>query len=375
MAVSAKGKAKAVPALQFQNEMRQQMSDLKEMVERLAKAAGGPPPGANAAASVPPPLFGAGGLGQGNAAALAEARRLAAGASASGMGSVPPGLASAPRPPPPRTPKASGAAPATSGSPDIAQVLQDLTQALLSASRQDVAADFGVDMPAASLDEVHGVGSSGQSLSGQASIQRVIRTRRDQPQTLIQAHEFLVKNKMGVLPGESWNWMKFFKEEILKQCGNFVTLKRIGAILAAALDEGRSGNALRQHAFLIQALSIVEEAAKDQKSHDLGWSWPLLGIPDPGAAEPTASFAPVETSAVSKFHREQHALRQAKKGLGNEGSGGGGGSSSDGSKASIDPGVLKQMVKAELAAQNKGKGGAPSEDVRPKKGDGKGDAK
>ena len=81
-------------------------------------------------------------------------------------------------------------------------------------------------------------------------------------------------------------------------------------MVAAALNEGRTGSLERQQAMLCQIYTVCESAAKDP-SH-LAWGWPVLGIRDPeGRAQP--GWAPTESAAVIAFHRKNAALESAKK--------------------------------------------------------------
>ena len=69
-------------------------------------------------------------------------------------------------------------------------------------------------------------------------------------------------------------------------------------------------------------LSAVESAAASE-SRDLGYAWPLLGIPDPGGPAPSP-LVPVEAAALAAFHRDRLALEQARTAAGKAGGGGGG---------------------------------------------------
>ena len=66
---------------------------------------------------------------------------------------------------------------------------------------------------------------------------------------------------------------------LLPLCGNFRSLRRIIAMTAAALDEGRSGNLQRQSALLHHIHVVLESAAQDP-THEMQWGWPILVIQD-----------------------------------------------------------------------------------------------
>ena len=123
-------------------------------------------------------------------------------------------------------------------------------------------------------------------MGGCALLERIRKTREEHPEIILAAHENAVKKDLGVLPGEAWSWTRHCYETVLPHCSHFRSLKRICALLAAALDKGRSGSLERQQALLCQMYTVCEAAAKDP-SHDLGWGWPVLGIRDPeGRAQP-----------------------------------------------------------------------------------------
>ena len=154
---------------------------------------------------------------------------------------------------------------------------------------------------------------AGIKLGGRALLERIRKTREEHPEILLAAHEKAVKKDLGVLPGEAWSWIRHCYEAVLPHCSRFRSLKRICALLAAALDEGRTGSLERQQALLCQMYTVCESAAKDP-SHDLAWGWPVLSIRDPkGRAQP--GWLPAESAAVIAFHRENAALESAKKAL------------------------------------------------------------
>jgi len=224
--------------------------------------------------------------------------------------------------------------------------MQGLAHLLLQ--RQDPTAGLGLEVDAYGNAEAYSGIPGIESRSGLAQLQRLLRTRRSHPEAVIGSHESIAKERLGALTGDSWTWRRYVAQELLPFCGNFVTLKRLVVMLAGALDEGRQGSLLQQHAYLTQALAVAEGAAKDP-NHDLGWGWPMLGLPDPGE-RPIAHWAPVESSAVAAFHKEQMTLAEARRrhhvGNGKEGDAGAASSSSaDGAAVSV-----KELVKKEIAA-------------------------
>ena len=322
-----------------------------------------------------PPVFGGAALGGGLGDSVeAEARRLAAGgggflgasgaARARGIGA---GAVGAPVPghlgggagvggaAPAAAPMVGAALPAQGA---LAEAIARRAQVLRGQGSPN--AGFGADeslfaSPEAMLDPaMTGMTGGGIRMSGQAQLAKLLRTRRSHPEAYVAAYEQVVTEKMHILPGHAWSYHQFYMTEVEPFCGHFVTLKRLGALVAGAMDEGRSGSLARQHAYLASALALIEGAAK-AADHDLSWGWPLLGVRDPGgAAEPTWPVA--STAAVSAYHRERVALEEARKKVGvGRGAGGAAGSSgSDGSQANL-PSMIRAAVKEEI--QGKGGGG------------------
>jgi len=177
----------------------------------------------------------------------------------------------------------------------------------------------------------------------------------------------VVTEKLNVLPGQAWSYHAFYAAEVEPFCGHFTTLKRLGALVAGALDEGRSGSLNRQHAYLASAMALIEGAAKSA-DHDLAWGWPLLGVRDPGGrAEPT--WPVTSTAAVSAYHRERVALEEARRKGGSARVGNAGGDSSgDGATPSLAA-MIKSAVKEEMKGKASGGGPGPKGDSKGAKGD------
>jgi len=202
-----------------------------------------------------------------------------------------------------------------------------------------------------------------------ALVHRVVKTRQEQPGVVVAAHEGIVRDRLHVLPGESWSWSRYTEKEVLPFAGNFKTLRRAAVLVASALDEGRSYSYERQHAFLVQALSVLEAAAKDPE-HDVAWSWPLLGVVDPDGP-PRPHLVPAEAHAIAAFHRDESSLVTARRTLG--------ASSTPGqapSTTNVSPHAqMRAEVKAEIARQRQsatsGAGGA-AEPSQTKGGAGRG---
>ena len=100
---------------------------------------------------------------------------------------------------------------------------------------------------------------------------RVVRTRKERPEVVIAAHEGRVRRDLSVLEGEAWSWRRH---------ADVCLLPRSAASKGSSLDEGRSGNLQRQSAQFHHIYAVLESAAQDP-SHEMEWSWPILGIQDP----------------------------------------------------------------------------------------------
>ena len=196
-------------------------------------------------------------------------------------------------------------------------------------------------------------------VGGLWALERIKRTRRERPELVVEAAENIAKEQMGVLEGEAWNWRRHAEQELQPCTGNFTTLKRMIAMVAAALDEGRSYGLPQQQALLVHIYKVLEATARDP-NHEMQWPWPLLGISDPGGRK-RSNWAPGEAAALVAFHRDEAALEDSKKKLGG-GKGTAPASSTEGAitNAAQVPEWLRKQIGA---AAVKGKG---------KKGDGKG---
>jgi hypothetical protein len=121
---------------------------------------------------------------------------------------------------------------------------------------------------------------------------------------------------MGVLAGKSWSHRKLAKEEIYP---HRMVLRTV-AIGIEALDRGRVYGAAAEHAFLLQSLKVLKDAAESKKK-DLGYTWPLLGIPDP-ATTVRPFWTPSERVARASYHRDVSTLAAARTKLASGQSGG-----------------------------------------------------
>ena len=158
-----------------------------------------------------------------------------------------------------------------------------------------------------------GSGVVSSRAGGLWALERIKRTRRERPDLVVEAAEAIAKEQLGVLAGESWNWRRHAESELLPACGNFSTLKRMLVLVAACLDEGRVYGLEQQQALLQHAYKVLEATARDP-SHEMQWSWPLLGIADP-AGRQRSNWAPGEAAALVAYHRDEAALEESKRKL------------------------------------------------------------
>ena len=71
-------------------------------------------------------------------------------------------------------------------------------------------------------------------------MERLQATRRAHPDVGIAANERRIKETLGVLDGELWSAARYVREVVIPRAGAFTTLKRMAAVLAAIIDEGRT---------------------------------------------------------------------------------------------------------------------------------------
>ena len=79
------------------------------------------------------------------------------------------------------------------------------------------------------------------------------------------------------------------------------------------MDEGRVYGLEQQQALLQHAYKVLEATARDP-SHEMQWSWPLLGIADPAGWQ-RSNWAPGEAAALVAYHRDEAALEESKRKL------------------------------------------------------------
>ena len=183
---------------------------------------------------------------------------------------------------------------------------------------------------------------------GLVNMERLIATRRSHPEVIVAANEAAVRESLNALPGDAWSMKAHAEKYVIPQAGTFTTLKRMAAILAAALDEGRARGPMHQHAFLFHAYRVIEGAATSVE-HDLSYAWPLLGIPDPGG-RPRPGLAPVEAAGLAAYHRDRVALEAAQAAGGKSRGKGKGGEEGEWHDQGAAGGERRARAKAQAAA-------------------------
>ena len=143
---------------------------------------------------------------------------------------------------------------------------------------------------------------------GAAQLERLKRTREKHPDLVTQAHEQEVQREMGVLPGESWSYMRHARERVLPASQGHHGLRKTVTLLAHALDLHRTQGPEHAEAFLHQAYKAAQAAAYHPQKQ-WAYGWPLLGLEDPdGSARP--GFTPSEHAALAAYHRDQELLQR-----------------------------------------------------------------
>ena len=101
-------------------------------------------------------------------------------------------------------------------------------------------------------------------------------------------------------------------------------------------------------------------------NHDVAWTWPLLGIPDPASGAALEMSGP-ENTALSVYHRGKAALKTAMKAASEGTPSQSQGSGASGSGAAPDSGAaltnqIQQISKSEIKNIKLGKSGGKGKD-------------
>ena len=141
-------------------------------------------------------------------------------------------------------------------------------------------------------------------------MEKLKRSREQQPTLTSTAHEKEVMQDLKVLPGEAWSYGRHAEQTVLPQCVGYHGLRKTIVILAETLDQFRTRGPDHARAFVAQAYKAAQCAASHPQ-HQWGYGWPLLGIPDPdGSAKP--GYTAAEAAALAAWHRDQQLWLQNK---------------------------------------------------------------
>jgi len=212
---------------------------------------------------------------------------------------------------------------------------------------------------AAGFDSATSPGQSSKT-GGLWALERIKATRRQRPELVVAAGESMVREHLGVLGDEAWSWKRHAETELMPAAGSFATLKRMIAMVAMALDEGRQYGPEAQTAALVHVYKVLDATARDP-AHELQWPWPLLGITDP-AGRRRPGWAPGEAAALVAYHRDEAALEDSKRKLAAAAAGAPSSSSQNPAGSPTDPAQVPGWLKAKIIAEAKGKGKGKGKD-------------
>ena len=151
--------------------------------------------------------------------------------------------------------------------------------------------------------------------AGVFGIERLKKTRREQPDVIVLASETAARDDARLAPSEGFSFSSHTEKDVLPDCGQFLTLKRFLVIMAGVIDEGRNYGLEAQNAMLHQAYKVLKDTAR-HPSHDMAWGWPLLGLQDPSGRRTAGStFAPAESAVIAQYHKDMQAAEAARVAL------------------------------------------------------------
>ncbi|CAE8645911.1 unnamed protein product [Polarella glacialis] len=146
--------------------------------------------------------------------------------------------------------------------------------------------------------------------AGSLALERLVLTRENNPTLVTSAREMTVMRRLGVMPGERWNYDMRAKEFVMPNAGNYSIFKHTMAILTAGLDICKSKKSLSHvEGFLHQAYKVTKGVVHSP-NHSCDYTWPVLGLPSPIRTS-EASWTGAEKAAMAAYRRDQYVLRQA----------------------------------------------------------------
>ena len=225
---------------------------------------------------------------------------------------------------------ATRAEPGQDSQAQLAEAIRGLTSYMKAGKTISIEEQFGLHVGGATTEEeysnlwgegAHGITGS-LKLGGAQALEKIRKTRVNRPDLVVVSHEKSARADLRTLPGESWSWTRHCEAECLEAAGTHKTLARVTVAVAAGLDEMRTGSLEQGQAFFHHLYRVLESTCKDP-AHDLGWSYPILGVKDPGAPRPRTGWAPAESAALAAHHKEEHLMDQVRKAYGGGGKDGG----------------------------------------------------
>ena len=160
--------------------------------------------------------------------------------------------------------------------------------------------------PAPSAEEYAGMSTDGAGGSIKMDVRTLERKNRQGLPAIVRAtHENGEKGDLVALSGEVWSWSRHSADGILPHCGQFRSLIRCTAMIAAALDES---SLQRLQALLCQMYTEWGSAARDP-NHDLTRGW-VIRDPE-GRTQPDRTKT--GSTAVIAFRRKYATIGSTRK--------------------------------------------------------------
>ena len=112
------------------------------------------------------------------------------------------------------------------------------------------------------------------------AVERLKRTRREQPGNTVKAGKMSVKDDLATTVVEGWSWRRHAEQELRPACGSINPLKKMVARVAGAFDGACVSGAEARTATLAHIYKNLQFAGKDE-AHDMLQGWPLICLVDP----------------------------------------------------------------------------------------------
>ena len=206
----------------------------------------------------------------------------------------------------------------TTDAPPLESMLGRIADALETHRGRPISAAFGLqgahaesaDEFDALLDDVQSAGLSGvDRLNGASLTAKVIKTRECRPDVVLESHSRRVKQQLRVLPGGSLEFFSIQRTNGPRSLWKFQNVATHAG--GSCWNSGRTSDPSTERAMAMTShLYLVLEAAAADPQHNLGWAWPLLGLPD-SEGRHNMQLSPLEQSGLISFQRNR-CLRRSK---------------------------------------------------------------